>query len=77
MKAYRDRLYASRVITDNQTVQLQDPKFLTQPTLDASVILSIDDLGKERLGLLELYSMGYISKIHGRRIVALKRASGL
>ena len=76
-KAYRDRLVASHVITDNRTAQLHDSKFLTQLTLDSSVILNIDDLGKERLGLLELCSREYISKLHGRRIVALKRASGL
>ena len=55
-KAYRDRLLASRVITDNQTAQLHDSKFLTKLTLDASMILNIENLGKERLGLLELYS---------------------
>ena len=47
-KAYRDRLSASRVITDRHVAQLCDPEFLTQLTLDASVILDVDDLGRER-----------------------------
>ncbi|MCG7892397.1 MAG: reverse transcriptase family protein, partial [Candidatus Thiodiazotropha endolucinida] len=74
-KAYRDRLSASHVITDYQTLQLSDPEFLTQITLDASVLLNTNDLGDERLGLLELYTREYLFKIHRRRIVALKRAS--
>ena len=55
-KAYRDRLSASHLIADRHVAQLHDPEFLTQLTLDASVILDVNDLGIERLGLLELYT---------------------
>ena len=59
-KAYRDRLSASRVITDKHIAQLYDPEFLTHSTLDASVILNVDDLEREAGVAGTVYQVIYI-----------------
>ena len=56
-------------------LKLTGPDFLTQLTLDVSVILNIEKIDSVELGLLELYTREYIYRIHVRRVVALKKIS--
>ena len=57
-KNYVDKLIASAILSDEDILQLQDPEFHTQLTLDCSVVLDIQVFDSERLGLLELYTRG-------------------
>ena len=75
-KTYVEKLIASAILSDENILQLQDPEFLTQLTLDCSVISDIQVFDSEKLGLLELYTREYISGIHMKRFVALRKISG-
>ena len=73
------RIYIEKLSTitslSHHILKLTDPDFLTQLTLDVSVILNIEKNDSVELGLLELYTREYIYKIHVRRVVALKKFS--
>ena len=73
------RIYIEKLSTitslSHHVLKLTDPDFLTQLTLDVSVILNIDKNDSVELGLLELYTREYIYRIHVRRVVALKKIS--
>ena len=47
-------------------------RFLTQLTLDASVVLDKEKVDKDSLGLLELQSWEFIHKINHKRLSELK-----
>ena len=73
------RIYIEKLSTiaslSHHILKLTDPDFLTQLTLDVSVILNIEKIDSVELGLLELYTREYIYRIHVRRVVALKKIS--
>ena len=73
MKIYIEKLEASPILSDQYIPSLQKPEFLTQLTLDATVISGLEEFDSEGLGSLEVCTREYIHKIHVRRIVALKR----
>ena len=74
MKIYIEKLEASPILSDQYIPSLQKPEFLTQLTLDATVISGIEECDSEGLGSLELCTREYIHKIHMRRIVAYSRS---
>ena len=55
-----------------QSSQFQDRDFLTQLTLDASVLINFENIDKTLLGSLELCTREYIHRIHVRRVRELK-----
>ena len=74
-KLYIEKLETSPILSDQYIQSLRNPEFLTQLTLDATVIPGLKECDSEGLGSLELCTREYIHKIHVRRIVALKRIS--
>ena len=74
-KLYIEKLKTSPILSDQYIQSLRNPEFLTQLTLDATVIPGLKECDSEGLGSLELCTREYIHKIHVRRIVALKRIS--
>ena len=80
LKKYRQdyikKLTDSEILTDEYVCQLREPQSLTQLTLDCSVCVDLQNLGPEKLGLLELYSREYIYIIHIKRLVGLQHISG-
>ena len=74
-KLYIEKLKTSPILSDQYIQSLCNPEFLTQLTLDATVIPGLKECDSEGLGSLELCTREYIHKIHVRRIVALKRIS--
>ena len=74
-KIYIEKMEASPILSDQYIPSLRNPEFLTQLTLDATVIPGLEECDSEGLGSLEMCTREYIHKIHVRRIVALKRIS--
>ena len=72
-KIYIEKLETSPILSDQYIQSLRNPEFLTQLTLDATVIPGLEECDSEGLGSLELCTREYIHKIYVRRIVALKR----
>ena len=52
--------------------QLQDPEFLTQLTLDVSVLPSLKDIADIQLGSLEIFKREFVFNINNQRFAALK-----
>ena len=73
---YIQKLTDSGILPDHLTIQLQDPVFLTQLTLDCSRCVDIRAWDSNKLGLLELYSREYIYAVHMKRLRALRTISG-
>ena len=70
--AYIDRLLNNAALQSTLASKIHTLEFLTQLTLDASAVLEMEQIDKDTLGLLELYTRGYISKIHNKRLTVLK-----
>ena len=63
------------ILADQHIQSLQNPEFLTQLTLEVTVIPDLEECDSEGLGSRELCTSTtreYIHKIHVRPIVALK-----
>ena len=73
---YIQKLTDSGILPDHLTIQLQDPVFLTQLTLDCSKCVDIRAWDSNKFGLLELYSREYIYAVHMKRLRALMTISG-
>ena len=69
---YIRKLLAIDGLGDLVKHQLQDPEFLTQPTLDASALPSLKDIDEIQLGSLEICTREFVFNIHNRRFAALK-----
>lgn len=74
-QSYIQRLTTLCIFTDAQIQQLNEPVILTQLTLDASIVINIENLSEDQLGSLELYTREYIYRIHRKRIAALRQLS--
>ena len=72
-KTYIEKLSTNPILSAQHILPLQNPAFLTQLTLDISVIIDIEKLDSEELGSLELYTPEYVFRLHVRRVVALKK----
>ena len=59
-KTYIEKLLTSLVLSDQHILQLQNPVFLTQLTLDISRIIDIERIDSDELGPFELYTREYI-----------------
>ena len=74
-QSYISKLSTNSVLSEIQIQRLQNPEFLTQLTLDDSVLSDLRNFNWDQLGLLELYTREYVFRIHDRRIAALKQYS--
>ena len=54
MKSYIGKLYLIPVLSNVQISRFQDPKFLTQLTLDASALINFENIDNAQLGTLKL-----------------------
>ena len=70
---YIEKLLKNPALRFIPRLQIYDPEFLTQLTLDASAVLLKEQFDIDTWGLLELQTREYIHKIHHRRLAELKR----
>ena len=63
---HREKLVASKAFIKEDASRLHDSEFLTQLSLDVSVVINIGRTDKEALGSLELLIREYIFKIHSK-----------
>ena len=61
---YIEKLHNNQAIQNTPNLQLHNPEFLTQLTLDASAVLRKEQIDKDTWGLLELQSRDYLCKIN-------------
>ena len=71
-ETYIRKLLSIPGLPDLQIQQLQDPGFLTQLTLDATLLPVLKNIDQEQLGSLEICTREFIFKIHNQRIAGLK-----